>query len=311
MSLNNTARYAFGLEFARLMPLNDDLTIPTATRIIGGAGPFDFSGVTLSTAVPLTVKIDNGSAQSLTVDISSAVSQSAVTVDELVTALDTTFTGAGLDLDASKDTTSDNRLKIESTNTATPPTWVQIYGQCAELAGIGQGRGVKFVKTDTLKSIGVSPLQKDEETFTTTDAKGLDTEILTDGYRKGFTSTVVDSAEDWELLSIIEGGDYDETNETYENPTSEDSKVYFFMEAYYAQYSQGINKEADLVGYVKELYRTCKGTIGDKTHERGFADGNYNITGTSYKDENENLLGDIKLEKLTIAEYEALNLETV
>ena len=43
MSLRDTARYAYGLDFTRLMPLNDDLTIPIPSRIIGGAGPFDFS----------------------------------------------------------------------------------------------------------------------------------------------------------------------------------------------------------------------------------------------------------------------------
>lgn len=310
--LRTNAEYGFGLKFTRMMGLNDDLTLPANDRIIGGGGPFDFSGVTLISAVPLKVKLDNGSVQSLTVDLSGAVSQSAVTVDELVTALDITFTGAGLSLDASKDATSDNRLKIETTDTASPPTWIQIYDECAEIAMIGQGLGLKFVKSDTLQSITKTPTQKDEEQITTTDADGIDTEILSDGYRKGFQAVIVDTAsEDWEMLQLIEGGTYDETNGTYDVPTSEDNKIYFFIEAYYAKYSQGTNKEADLIGYVKELYRSCKGVVGDRVNERAFMNGNYTISGTSYKDEDGNLLGDTQLEELTKVEYDALNLEDV
>jgi len=309
--LRTNAEYAFGLKFARFMAMNDDLTIPTVDRIIGGAGPFDFSGATAIAAVPMTVKIDNAAAVSFTVNLSAAVSAAAVTVDELVTALDTAFGTALLDLDASKDTTNEDRLKIANTNTAAVPDWIQIYGECAELCFIGQGKGLKFVKTDTLQSAGETPNLKDEETFTTTDADGIDTEILSDGYRKGFSETIVDTAEDWELRSLIEGGTYSSSAGTYEVPTSEDDKVYFFCEIYYAKYAQGTNKEADLIGYVKKLHRSCKGTIGDATNERAFMNGNYTITGTSYRDENDVLYGDTALESLTVSEYKALNLDTV
>ena len=175
----------------------------------------------------------------------------------------------------------------------------------------GQGKGLKFVKSDTWISIAKTPTQKDEETFTTTDAEGIDTEVLSDGYRKGFQATIVDTALDWEMMALIEGGEYDEVAGTYEVPTSEDRKIYFFMEVYYAYYSQGTNKEADLVGYKKETYRSCKGTVGDRTNERAFMNGNYTISGTSYKDESGNLLGDTLIAELTKTEYTALNLDDV
>jgi len=310
MAVRTSAKYAFGLEFTRFMPLNDDLTIPTVDRMIGGVGPFDFSGVAIDTAVPLKIKIDNATVVSATVDVSGASDTSAVTATELAGFLDTAFSAASADLDASVDSTT-SRIKVENTNTAAVPDYIQLYGECAEIALFGQGFGLKFVKTDTLTSIGDTPTQKDEETFTTTDANGLDTEVLSDGYRKGFTASIVDTAEDWELLALIEGGTYDETAETYEVPTSDTEKLYFFVEAFYGRYARGTNKEADLVDYVLKLYRTCKGTSGEKTHERGFADGNYAISGTSYKDENGDIHGDTKMTRLTISEYESMDVYNV
>jgi hypothetical protein len=152
---------------------------------------------------------------------------------------------------------------------------------------------------------------KDEETFTTTDASGIDVEVISDGYRKGVEVGIVDTADDLELRALIEGGTLNADGTSYEAPTSATGKKYFYVEIFYAQYAEGVNKEADLVGYVKETYRTCKGMVGDKTHERGFTDGNYTIVGTSYRDENGDLSGDSIIEKLTREEYEALDVYNV
>ena len=313
MIRSTDARYAFGLVFARFMALNDDLTIPVPSRMIGGAGPFDFSGVTDISAVDITVKLDAAAADDFTIDLSGAVSQAAVTVDELVTALDTAFTAEGILLDASKEAVT-NRLKIVTTDTSDTPDYVQIYGEAAELAELGQGLGLKFIKTDTLKSIGDSPLLKESETFTTQDANAYETEVVTDGYRKGTNLTIVDSAEDWELLSLIEGGTYDDSvsgAETYDTPTSEDAKVYFYIEAFYSVYEEGTNKKADLVGYAQLTYRSCVGNIGDTTHELGFADGNYTALCTSYKDENSVKYGDTQRKNLSVTAYAALDVYDV
>jgi hypothetical protein len=304
--LRDTARYAFGLPFVRFMPLNDDYTIPVPSRVIGGAGPFDFSSEPTPASINFTSKIDNGDAETVTIDLSGAVSISAVTVDELVDAINL---ATPTDVLASEDVAT-GRLKIVYDGTDTPD-YLQIYGPAATLAFVGQGKGVKFVKSDTIRTMGDNPIMKDEEVLTTTDAKGLDTSVISDGYRKGVNAPIVDTAEDWELLAIIEGGVYDSDEGTYDVPTSEDDKIYFYVEAYYSRYTRGENKEADLVSYVQKFIRTCKGTKGDGSHERNFADGNYTITATSYKDENEVLWPDTTLTELTIEEYEALDVENV
>lgn len=308
--LKEDARYGFGLKFARFMALNDDKTIPRVDRMVAGAGPFDFSGVTDISDVVATVKIDNGLEVDLSIDLSGASLQSAVTAAEYAAALNVALLAASIDLEATVSGAT-GRVELQTTLTSDLPEIVQFYGEGAKLAKFGQGFGLKFVKSDTLKSLGDTPTQKDQEEFTTTDANGLDTEILTDGYRKGFSASIVDAAEDFELLALIEGGTYDPVTGIYEVPTSSTRKVYFCCEAFYAQYAQGTNKEADLVGYVGKLFRTCKGTPGDKTHERGFADGNYTITGTSYKDEDGVVHGDTKITKYSIEDYEALDLWNV
>lgn len=308
--LKDVARYGFGLKFARFMALNDDKTIPRVDRMVAGVGPFDFSGVEDISDVVATVKIDNGLEVDLSIDLAAASIQSAVTAEEYVDALNVALLAAGLDLEATVAPVT-GRVTLQTTITSDLPSIVQFYGEGAKLAKFGQGFGLKFIKSDTLKSLGDTPTQKDQEEFTTTDANGLDTEILTDGYRKGFSASIVDAAEDFELLALIEGGSYDEETGVYEVPTSSSTKVYFYCEAFYAQYEQGTNKEADLVGYVGKLFRTCKGSPGDKTHERGFADGNYTITGTSYKDENGVVHGDTVITKYSIEEYEALDLWNV
>ena len=312
MSLREDSKYSFGLVFARFLPLNDDLTIPLpvatdpsgAGALIGGAGPtFDFSDIDSSDdAIPITAKIDNGAEDSQLVDLSGAIDISAVTLVELRDAL----TAAGItDATFSLQATTNRIQCVFATG-----DYHQLYGECAEVALFGQGLGILFVKTDTLISLGDTPIVKDEETFTTTDAGGLDTEVISDGYRKGFEAAVVDTAEDWNLRELIEGGEIGDDG-SYEVPTSADSKIYFMVEAFYTQYEEGTNKEADLAGYVQKFHRSCKGAVNERSHEREFADMTYNIKGTAYKTSAGVLYGDTKLIPLTVEEYEALNVETV
>jgi len=199
MALKKNARYAFGLHYLRLRAVNDDLSIPTADNIVGGAGPFDYSGVDSIAAVPMTIKIDDAAAVDVDIDLAAAVDETAVTVDELVTALTAAFTAGTIALTAEKDVTSGRLVIAHATATV-----LQVYGEAAELAMIGQGFGVKLLVSDTMQSFSQSPVRKEGERITTTDAWGFDTEVITDGYYKGFTANLVDTAEDWEMLGLLE-----------------------------------------------------------------------------------------------------------
>lgn len=305
MALKKNARYAFGLHYLRIRAINDDLSQPTADNIIGGAGPFDFSGVTSIAAVPMTVKIDNDAAVNLNVDLTAAVDDAAVTVDELVTALTAAFTAGTVALTASK-VVETGRLKIAHATA----TVLQVYGEAAELAMIGQGFGVKLLVSDTMQSFSQSPVRKDGERITTTDAWGFDTEVITDGYYKGFTANLVDTAEDWEMLGLLEGTPIDEDG-NISSPVYSTRRPIVMVEAFYAKYRKGQNYEGDLVGYRKITCDQCKGMGGEQTRERGWSNAPYTIEGKTWVDDSGTEHPAWKREELTVSDFNALDIENV
>ncbi len=307
MERNETA-YIFGLEFTRLMALNDDQTIPRPDRLIGGGGPFDFSGAADTSAVELITKLDNADEETVTLDLSSVGDIKKVTVAEVVGAINAK---TPTNLTAAEDTAT-KRLMLVCTDGNVK--YVQVYGEAAMIAKFGQGKGLRFVKIETLKSLGETPTKKESETFTTTTAKGKDTEIIGDSYRKGCTGTLVDAAENLEMRELVEGGVFVPDGDgggTYSVPTSETQKAYFFMEAFYGKYREGQSKESDQSGYRKDLFRTCTGDFGDSNHGREWMDSNYTFTATTYTDENGELLPDMDIVHMSVAKFEALDVKNV
>jgi hypothetical protein len=303
MALKEDAKYDFSVCFVRVTPLNDDLTIPEASNIIGAVGPYDFSNtVAVISAVPFISKIDSGAEETVTVDLSGVADNSAVTVAELFAAINL---AAPTDVTASEEAGT-GRLKLVFAS----GTVVQAYGECNTLAGIGQGKGVRVISSNTMQSFTDNPNLKDEETFTTTDGKGIDTEVVTDGYRKGVAGVLTDTAMDYLMRMIIEGGDYDEVNLVYSAPTVLDQKIYFKLEIFSARYLVGTNKEADIDGYIQEVIYSCKGSFGDRTKERGFVNAVYNYTATSDKSTGV-VTSDTEEYELTVSEFDALDLENI
>lgn len=295
----------FGVCDILVYPLNDDNSQPSPTNIVGGVGPFDFSGAADPAAVEFKSKIDGGAVETDTLDfVTPPVADiNNVTVDEVVAAI---TAAAPTDLTASKDGTT-GRLKIAYSG-AGSPIRVQVWGEGPETALIGQGKGMRIAYMDTQQSITDSPTNKDDETFTITTSKGKDTDVKASGYRKGVSGVITDTAGDYLFRSIIEGGTYDETNEEYEAPTSEQEKIVFAIEAYSPRYQSGANDEVNIYKYLKTIVYNCTGTFGDRTKERGFTTWIYNYSATSWRDSNGDLKGDSKETKLTPSEYEALNL---
>lgn len=306
MALKENARFAFGLKYVRAFALNPDGTKATPERTIGGVGPFDLSGITTAATAELIVKID-GTESKLEIDISGVADNKAVTVAELVAAINLVFQDVGgpIDLLASKEATT-NVLLIASTETAPNlPKSVEVYGQLAELVGIGQGFGTKVLVSDTIRSMAETAVRKDSERITTTDGGGADTDMITDGYYKGATMTVVDTAEDWEMYALFEGLRIG-ADGGMDSPTFETKRPYIGVEQYYEKYGQGQNHESDLLGYRKQEYFKCKGMGGDKSHEYGWSDGNYTIDAVTYRDASGVLQPAWHKSELTIEDFNAL-----
>ena len=305
MSLLDNARYHFGFEFLRISAANPDLTPPSPSRIVGGIGPFDFSSAAVPATVELFIKIDGALDSVVAIDLAvpAPASIAAVTVAELFAAINA---ASYTDITASKDSVT-NRLKIVSAS----GSYLQVYGEAAETADIGQGLGVKFLKSDTMESSAETITNKEEEQITQTDAKGRDTEIITDGYRKGLTQVWTDTAGDYLIRALIEGGIIDSVTGEYTVPDSSSVKKYFYAELFWARYAEGSNLERNRVGYVQQKIFLAKATFGDRSAGRDWIKWVYNITAPTYKDENGAVQPDSKELPLTVEEYEALDVENV
>jgi hypothetical protein len=289
MSARTDAKFEFGPREMKIIPLDGDLSTPLPlsgaplTTLIryGGVGPFDFSGVDSIAAVEMSIKIDNGTAETNDLNLSAAVDPAAVTAAELAAAI---VTAAFTDIDAGVD--SRGYLYVEYDPAATSITtekYLQVYGEAAELGGFGQGAGAQFIYLNTQQSFSVTPTYKDAETITVTDSQGKDTEIISDAFRKGLTGTLVDTARDENIMAIIEGGTIDDYD-GYTPPNSESVQKYFAIEEVRAVYRKGTNKEGDLIGYMLNRVFTCVGRRNEKPGDRNWAVVNYGITATEYTD---------------------------
>lgn len=274
--LRESARYEYGLLRGRMRAKNDDMTTASASNIIGGAGPFDFTAFSADyTTIPINFKINAGAVLEEEFDITAAVSKSAVTVDELVTAIGTV---SGWTI--SKDATT-GRIKIVC---GTSGADVQVYGAGARAMMIGQGKGLKWIKFSTAQTFNDTPTNKEDTTQTITDANGKDTEVIVEGFTKGWTGTFVDTAEDYEIMELVESGTLSADGKTYSAPISSTKKVMFEIETYNAKYASGTNAEDQLVGYRKQQYLAVKGSRGDNAKAAGFGVFTYNLIGLNYRD---------------------------
>lgn len=302
MALDDTARYVGPLEFVRMLPLNDDYSQPSPSKLLGGIGPFDFSAAATPSAVAIKWKIDAGAEQTDTIDLSGASSISAVTATEWVAAV---TAAAPTGLTASVDTSG--RAKIAMTTPGTT-VYFQFYGEGATGADFGQGYGVQFLKSSTMQSAAPTVNRKDDETLTITDAQGRDTEVIRPGYRKSVAFVLTDTSRDFNIAAMILGVTYD--GDTFEVPTSENEKTRFLMELYAPVYRMGTNDVMDKLGYDKQTVYYCTGNVDGQTLENTIAPVVYNLTGVQWRDGSDNLRGDSSFADLTVAEYEALAVET-
>ncbi len=302
--------------YTRLMALNDDLTLPRPSRLVGRYGPYDFSttaGVTDASAVPIIVKIGSKAEEILDVDIGSASSDvSAVTTGDLAAALNAAFTSGSLALTASVETKT-GRIHVASTD-LTNVKYLQLYGLCAEIAKFGQGFGAKYVKRDTVKSFNTTLEAKDNEDFTETDGNGRDWTVTILGHPTGFSGTLVDTTNSFEMRDLIQGGSYftDDRGDTYyQTPTRDDEKNYFLVEMFSSVYVEQENLEKSFQGYYVEVYPNCVGSVTENTRERGINVVNYNITGKNYRSERRERQGCKFTRAITKEEYAILDVHNV
>lgn len=306
MALRNDAEFEFAPVGARVIVNNPDGSMPTTTAgALSAAGTFDFSGVVSIAAVSITVKIDNAAAVTDTIDLTAAVDDAAVTPAEFVAA----FNAVGSIGPGSSTTASvvDGRVKVvKPTPGATK--YLQVYGEAAELAGFGYGYGAVILPIQTQQSIADAPTQKESERLAITDSLGLDTAIITRGYRTGATLTLTDTAMDQELRAVLEGGTWNPTTKVYSVPTSSSTKPTFTFESWSGIYEKDDNLEANMVGYLQKVSRACTGTFGERAGDRNLQARTYTINVTPYRDPSTGTrYPDTDETTLTVAAFDALD----
>lgn len=301
--MRDVGHFVQGLSRVRFIPHCGNGTLPSAVGgVFGGVGPFDFTDAhSVISAVPIYLKLDNGAVVSDTLDLST-YTESAITAANFVTA----FTAASISgFTASVDSTT-GRLKIVSAT----GSYLQVYGQAAELAGFGMGIGAQIVKTDTLLSLTVVPTNKDDTDISVTDANLMDTTVKIPGYVKGASGVATDTVVDYYLKRIFGGGKID-TDGVFNWPISTTVKPFFMIEIYNQVYSEGENMQGDLIGYQKVVVRKCQGTNGDQTHDQNIRQPTYNYSATNYKTAADVEESAVTEEEITVAEFNALHFDDV
>jgi len=310
MLRSTDARYLFGQPIMTIMALNDDLTVPWPDRVVGGVGPFDFSGHATPAAVPLSIRFDTEVVMTFNLNVSGipGVVITAVTAAQLAVLIN----AAGyVDVLASVEAGTD-RLMIEDTSTGAAHTFIQVYGDAAELSDIGQGKGCQFVVIDTTETLEISPDIEAGEKLELEDANALKTWIFTDSKRIGWKGTWTDTAIDPNAAKILQGGTYvvDAVTGlgTYTPPLDTEQKTYFWMMTFQDVYARGANAKSDFLYYLWSRYWKGVADMGSKTQAKAWEKAVYTFTGMPPKDSSDDFFADSDEVEISLADFVALDI---
>ena len=310
--VNKKARFA--TEGFRVKRSNPDGTVPTATRFVGFANTADLSAVLdeIDDTADLTIKIDNGTAEKKTVDLSAAADKTAVTVDEAVTALNTAaFTGVTF----SKEAATGRLMGTHATGTE-----VAVTGPLAAALDFGQGiahggNGLEFIKAfnDRTMSIGMTKNKKDKEEIDQEGAKGGITRMLISAKLLGQTLAIAMKDKDYEMLELIQGGTFNRTTGRYTPPPSTRlESPLFFIDVFSPIYGEGENKMENMSGYEQLRFLSCTGMEGDVPVEaKSWANYSYDVEASEYTDKDGNKEPAWWEQSMTVETFEGMHVETV
>jgi hypothetical protein len=279
MAKSVSALFKFGLIRAIFFPHNADKTRATYSNMLGYAGTMDFSSALAPAAIPGIIRADGGDEIDFTIDLDDAgIDIDAVTPAEWVAAVTAGLAAASPAITgytASVAATT-GRCKFVKTTSA---TIVEVYGLAFELAGFGQGKGLKAIVCEELESSTPSPTRKEDQEVTVTNAANVDTSVTTKGYKKGFSVVVVDNSRDFNLEAFIEGGTID-SNGVYHEPSPTQSKAApsFELWTLCKNYEQGENQENDFIGLELAKYYNGLGNVSGGANNSGFNKFTYTLT---------------------------------
>lgn len=309
----------FGLYAVLMGRNNPDGTKPSASNMWGFSGTCDLSatGILTTGVGSLTIKKDDGTAETKSVDFSSAPSTSAVTIAEAITAL-TTAAFTGMTFSSSTDKDGVTRLKAVSAT----GTYIQITGVLAAALGFGQGIAYGGQGLEIFKYVGDQQLgsgltsdtdQIDAQTKDSEGSTGGITRMNIPAIRLGVTAVLTVKQDDFGVRECVQRGVWDRTADTYTPPNANKSKDVptFWVEAFAPLSAKSNNNLGDENAIEKKTLWNCKGSIDEPEYSFDWATRVINITASEYINESGTTVAADYYERMSKAAYTALDLANV
>ena len=320
MGININKKTAFGPQGFLISRNNPDGTPLSPTRVLGFYGTVDLSGY-LADAYDcwLGVKINHNTEQYKEVDFSAAVSKTAVTVQEMVDAIN----AAGFtDITASVDTAT-SRLLIAYSGAGTC-NFLQVFSVdthpnfAAEL-DFGQGQtfggegAIYYEAFDNTRTLNLPKNIKDAEEIENEAGDGTYIGVTVPAIVKGYDPVITIKDDDYEIKQLIQGGTWDPDDSSYIPPlTSETRKPIFNIIFFSPKYGKGTHLREDEDGYLRKDIFNMTGYEADVTYEtKTLQEISYNCYAREYDNENEVTQPYYKDWTLTPDEFDALHVEDI
>lgn len=296
MGININKKTAFGPEGFLIARNNSDGTPLSINRVLGFYGTVDLSGYDGHDAW-LCMKIDNNTEMAYEVDWSAAIDDTAVTVAEMVTAINNANGGVGFpNITASVDVYT-NRLLIAYTG-AGNPNFLQVFSAdddptfAADLDfGQGQefgGEGARYyLAFDNTRTINLPKEIKDAERIENEAGNGSLIAVNIAAILLGYNPVITIKDDDYEIKHLIQGGTWTPATSVYRPPlSSQTEKPIFHIIMFSSKYDKGENYREDEAGYLRKDIFHMTGYEGDVTYEtKALQEISYNCKAIEWENE--------------------------
>lgn len=318
MGININKKTAFGPEGFLIARNNPDGTPLSPNRVLGFYGTVDLSSYPQPDAY-LGVKINNDAEQYYEVDWTTATDYTAITVQEMVTAIN----GAGFtDITASVDL-STSRLLTQYTGAGTC-NFLQVFSvdthpDFAANLDFGQGHtfggagAIYYEAFDNTRTINLPKNIKDSEEIENEAGDGTYVSVIIPAIVKGYNPVLTIKDDDYEIKQLIQGGTWTAATSTYIPPlSSQTRKPIFHVIMFSPKYGKGAHKREDEDGYLRKDIFSITGYEGDVTYEtKTLQEISYNCIATEYENENNVTQSYYVDMTYTPDEFDALHVEEI
>jgi hypothetical protein len=318
MGIDINKKSAFGPEGFLISRNNPDGTPPSGSRVLGFYGTVNLSAYATNRAV-LGVKINHNTEQYATIDWTAAAVKSAVTVQEIVNAIN----AAGFsDITASVDTATSRLLVYYSG--AGICNFLQVFSIdddptiAAELDfGQGQtfgGEGLIYYEAfDNTRTMNLAKRIKDAENIENEAGDGTFIEVTVGAIMKGYNPVITIKDDDYEIKHLIQGGTWTPSESKYKPPlTSQTEKPTFSIIFFSPLFDKGTHERENMAAYLRKDIYSMTGYEGDVTYEtKTLQEIIYNCIASEWRNENGVTEEFYQDEVLTKDEFKALNVESI